>query len=116
MELREAHWYDKGTDAAPVKVGGVVVVHNQNQPSGFWKLARVEPTITGRNGKIRGAEVRVAASHVQPTVLQRPIQCLFPLEIKVQELAQLQSKACLHLIPFNALRNLVSEPVPCEAH
>ena len=25
-------------------------------------------------------------------------------------------KACLHLIRFNALPNLVSEPVPGEAH
>ena len=91
LELREAHRHNKGTDAAPVQVGDVVVIHNENQPRGFWKLARVERTIVGRDGKIRGAEVQVATSHGQPTVLHRPIQCLYPLEIKVQEKAQLQS-------------------------
>ena len=57
LELREAHRHNKETDAAPVEVGDIIVVHHDNQPRGFWKLARVESTITGRDGKIRGAAV-----------------------------------------------------------
>ena len=48
LELREAHRYTKGTDVAPVEVGDVVVVHSENQPRGFWKLAKIEHTIPSR--------------------------------------------------------------------
>ena len=43
LELREAHRHNKGIDAIPVEVGDVVV-HSDNQPRGFWKLAQVERT------------------------------------------------------------------------
>ena len=49
LELREAHHHNKGTD---VEIGDVVVVHSENHPRGFWKLAQVEQTITGHDGKI----------------------------------------------------------------
>ena len=87
LELREAH-HHKGTNAAPVEIGDIVVVHSDNQPRGFWKLARVERTITGRDGKIRGAAVRVTNRQGRPTMLHRPIQCLYPLEISLQEKAE----------------------------
>ena len=90
LELREAHRHHKGTDATPVEAGDIVVVHSDNQPRGFWKLARVERTITGRDGKIRGAAVRVANGQGRPTILHSPIQCLYQLEISFQERAKSQ--------------------------
>ena len=90
LELREAHRYHIVTDATPVKVGDVVVVHSDNQPRGFWKLARVVQTITGQDGKMRAATVRVANRQGHPTTLPRPIQCLYPLEIRSKETVQLQ--------------------------
>ena len=85
LELREAHRHNKGTEVAPVEVGDVVVIHSENQPRGFWKLARVERTITGHDGKIRGAAVRVTNSQGHSTIMQCPIQCLYPLEINSKE-------------------------------
>ena len=76
LELREAHRHNKGTNAASVEIGDIVVVHSDKQPRGFWKLGRVEHTITGRDGKTRGAAVRVTNRQGQPTVLHCPIQCL----------------------------------------
>ena len=38
LELREAHRHNKGTDATPVEIGDIVVVHSDKQPRGFWKL------------------------------------------------------------------------------
>ena len=87
LELREAHRHNKGTDATPVEIGDIVVVHSDKQPRGFWKLGRVERTITGRDGKTRGAAVRVTNRQGRPTMLHRPIQCLYPLEISLQEKA-----------------------------
>ena len=54
LELREAHCHNKGTDAAPVEVGDIVVVQSDSQPKGLWKLVRVEHMIIGRD---RGAAV-----------------------------------------------------------
>ena len=54
LELREAHRHSMGTDAIPVQVR--VVVHCDNQPRGFWKLAKLEQTITSQDGKMRGDE------------------------------------------------------------
>ena len=87
LELREAHRHNKGTNAAPVEIGDIVVVHSDKQPRGFRKLGRVERTITGRDGKTRGAAVRVTNRQGRPTVLHCPIQCLYPLEISLQEKA-----------------------------
>ena len=57
------------------------MVHNQDHPRGLWKIARVQSLITGRDGLVRGAVLRVAFKSGPPTILQRPLQLLYPLEI-----------------------------------
>ena len=84
LELREAHRHSQGTEPAPVTVGDIVIVHSDNQPRGFWKLARVEQTTEGRDGQIRGAIVRVAGSQGRATTLHGPIQCLYLLEVNTR--------------------------------
>ena len=86
LELRETHRQRsvRGT-SAPVKPGDVVLVHNQDHPRGFWKVAQVEKLITGRDGLVRGAALRLPSKNGQLTTLQRPIQLLYPLEITQPE-------------------------------
>ncbi len=82
LELRECHRYRKeSTATVSVSVGDVVVVHSDNMPRGFWRLARVESTIVGRDGHTRGAVLRLSTKGGRTTMLQRPIQRLYPLEI-----------------------------------
>ena len=38
--------------------------------------------IKGTDGRVRGARVRVLSKRGKPTILQRPIQRLYPLEIR----------------------------------
>ena len=59
----------------------VVVVHSKERHRGFWKLARVEDTIIGRDGHTRGAVDRVHAKDNYTLILQSPIQRLHPLYI-----------------------------------
>ena len=87
LELRDDNHHNKGTNATPVEIGDVVVVHSDKQPRGFWKLVRVECTIMSRDGKIRGAAVRVTNCQGRLTLLHRPTQCLYPLEISLQKKA-----------------------------
>lgn len=83
LELRESHRYHRGaTNPSPVSVGDVVIVHSDNQPRGFWRLGRVEKVLVGRDDKIRGAILKVAGQGRQAKLLQRPLQLIYPLEIR----------------------------------
>ena len=85
VELREAHRFNNGASTGiPIAVNDLVIVHNENQPRGFWKIAKVEGTIVGRDGKVRGATVRMSSGDGKTTVLQRPVSLLYPLEISCQ--------------------------------
>jgi len=64
-----------------VKIGEVVVVHDENHPRGFWRLGQVERLITGKDGHTRGAVVRLSNKNGHSTTLQCPLQLLYPLEI-----------------------------------
>lgn len=105
-ELRESHRYaaKKTAHASSVKVGDIVIVHDDALPRGFWKLGRVQELFPGRDGLLRSALVRVATRERQHTLLKRPLQRLYPLEIP-------NTDASSELLP--APRPLVtSEPEP----
>ena len=57
------------------------MVHNDNKPRGFWKLGKVEDLVVGRDGQIRGAELRIHGKEGRTTMLRRPLQRLYPLEV-----------------------------------
>ena len=64
-----------------VAVDDVVVIHAKDQPRVFWKLGCAKDVLVGRDGQIRGATVQVSGKGCQTTLLQRPIQLLYPLQI-----------------------------------
>ena len=83
LELRDTHHCNKPNSAAiHISVGDVVVVYDE-KPRGYWKLARVEEVIPGRDGQIRGAVVRVISGG-NTSVLRQPLQKLYPLEVSTQ--------------------------------
>ena len=49
IELRDVHRYAGQTNAqhSTIKVGDVVIIHEESLPRGFWKLARVEKVVCG---------------------------------------------------------------------
>ena len=48
-------------------------------------MAKVLSLITGKDGVVRGAVLKVAAQRGPPTTLQRPLQLLYPLEIVTKQ-------------------------------
>ena len=79
LELRDAHRNRQGVSTQdPIIIGDLVLVHDEGQPRGFWRLAKVEDTIVGRDGQIRRAKLRVSARGDQSTSLQRPLSLLYP--------------------------------------
>ena len=84
LELRESHRHQAGTDGPVAVAAGDVVLVQEDKPQAFWKLAQVKELISGRDGKLRGAILAVSSEKGRTTILQRPIQLLYPLEIKGQ--------------------------------
>ena len=84
LELRDSHRYhgrDRTSSEDSIREGDVVLVHCEDRPRGFWRLARVETLKTGSDGRIRSATVRVHSKGTRSIMLNRPLKRLYPLEI-----------------------------------
>jgi hypothetical protein len=81
--LREAHRNKGDGSAIAPKVGDVVIVQDDDRKRGEWKMAVVVELVKGRDCVVRGAKVKVVSSG-RPVYLSRPVQKLYPLEIKSQ--------------------------------
>ena len=56
--------------------GDVVVIKSEEKNRGQWKLGIIEELIIGQDGVVRGAKLREGKS-----ILERPVQLLYPLEL-----------------------------------
>ena len=82
LELRDTHRRRHASKTStPLKIGDIVVVHDEDHPRGFRKFAMVEKLLTGQDGLVRGAVLRVSSRNGRATILQRPLQLLYPLEV-----------------------------------
>ncbi len=83
-DLREFHRnISQGHRTA--KVGDVVLVQEDNTKRLLWKMGLVERLISGKDGTVRGAEIRVITKG-KPYKLCRPVQKLYPLEVSVDDM------------------------------
>ena len=83
LQLRDYHRHYKKTDERgdTLSEGQIVLVHSDKHMRGFWKLGKVQKLIQGSDGHVRGAVIRLPARGNQATLLRRPLQCLYPLEV-----------------------------------
>lgn len=51
----------------------------------FWKLARVEELLNGRDGNVRAAIVRVSNSKGTSHLFRRSLKHLFPIELSYDQ-------------------------------
>lgn len=61
-----------------------MVVHDDTKRRGFWKLGKVEKTLPGRDGLVRGAVVRVYTGGKRSKLFRRPLPRLYPLEVSCE--------------------------------
>ena len=86
LELRDSHRHVKlRPNGSTISIGSVVLVHDADRPRGFWKIAKVEDVLTGADGQVRGATVRIHSSGNRSILLRRPVQLLYPLEVFCHE-------------------------------
>ena len=81
MELRESHRWYEGGQPDKVDVGDVVIIYDES-PRGLWKLGIIEKTLKGRDKEVGGEVVRVGSGSQPSSFLRRPIQRLYPLEVR----------------------------------
>ena len=74
--LRERHRLKHRGDNAHPAVGDVVIIKSDEKNCAQWKLGVVINLIIGRDGVVRGAKLRTPKS-----VIERPLQHLYPLEL-----------------------------------
>ena len=70
-------------NTAFIKVGDIVVIHEEHVPRNVWRTGKVEQLIVSRDNEIRGAIVKCMTKQGRPVMLNRSVKKLFPLEVNV---------------------------------
>ena len=82
VAFRDSHQHRKSSCSdATVNVGEVCVLFDSKCPRTFWRLAKIEHLISGQDGKVCGMVIRTVTKSGNVSVLRRPIQHLYPLEL-----------------------------------
>ena len=86
-ELREHHRQLRTTKGVhrPVQEGEVVVIYEDTLPRGMWRLGKVEKLISGNDGNVRAAQLKVHSKEGRTRLVNRPIQHLHPIEVREEE-------------------------------
>ena len=58
-------------------------LHDNKTPRQLWRLGKVERLLPGRDGQVRSAVVRVKSGNSPTAEWRRPLQRLYPLEVKL---------------------------------
>ena len=85
LELREYHNLSvKKKNLPSIQERDIVIIHEEGRvPRSQWRLGKVEKLIEGNDGKVRSAEVRIAHKGKKSTFLTRPVQRLYPFEVRL---------------------------------
>ena len=82
MELRSVHRYPTRSAGGQISIGQIVLIYDEKQPRGLWRLGAVKGLIRGSDGEFRGATVFTHSEGGRSVVLNRPVQHLYPLEVQ----------------------------------
>ena len=79
-DLREHH-RSKEEGLSKVSEGDVVLVHEDNVKRSNWKMGKVVGLITGKDGEVRGAKLKLITKG-KAILVNRALQKLYPLEVR----------------------------------
>ena len=72
----------KGRISYTLQRGEVVTVYDEEHPRGLWWLGKIEDLIEGSDRRVHGVYVKVMSKKGHAKVLRRPIQHIYPLEVR----------------------------------
>ena len=97
VELREHHRaLEKGaaSNSPSIQTGDIVTVMEEGKSNrGMWRLGKVLDVHPGNDGLVRGATIEVASDNGKRRRLRRPLQKLFPLEVRETRVADVEEHA-----------------------
>lgn len=71
LSLRERHaQVTKNRKGVDIAIGDVVILKNNTSNRMFWKLAKVEELLPGKDGNIRAAIIKVSNADRNPRLLK----------------------------------------------
>lgn len=79
-------FHSKGKSGRAIRIGEVVVIHDGNAKRLMWSTGVVKQLLTGRDGRIRSALVKIPSG----TIISRAIQSLYPIELQEDQPEELQ--------------------------
>ena len=83
IELRNLHRQKSRPEGSvTISVGDIVTLFEDNLPRKQWRLGRVEQLIPNADDNALAAIVRVTTKTGRPMTMKRPVQKLFPLEVR----------------------------------
>ncbi|XP_068723841.1 uncharacterized protein [Montipora capricornis] len=83
-QLREQHRCSKRVSSLrKVQVGDVVCIHEKTTLRQLWRLGRVQRLLACPDGEVRSAVVKVKSGNLPSSEWRRPLQRLYPLEVKL---------------------------------
>ncbi|XP_044184810.1 uncharacterized protein LOC122964955 [Acropora millepora] len=97
VELREHHRaLEKGaaSNSPSIQTGDIVTVMDEGKSNrGMLRLGKVLDVHPGNDGLVRGATIEVASDNGKRRRLRRPLQKLFPLEVRETRVADVEEHA-----------------------
>ena len=83
INLREYHRVNRQATKGPeIAVGEVVILKNDSTKRLFWRLAIIQELLTGSDGKVRAAVIKIIDDQNKSRSLRRSIQHLIPIEVR----------------------------------
>ena len=83
INLREYHRVKRQATKGPeIAVGDVVILKNDSTKRLFWSLAIIQELLTGSDGKVRAAVIKIIDDQNKSQSLRRSIQHLIPIEVR----------------------------------
>ncbi len=89
VELRENHKMHTEKKALNIRPGDVVFIYEDGVKRNKWPMGIIQECIVGKDGVTRGATVRRLGEGGKPSLVNRPLQKLYPMEVTNDEVAHL---------------------------
>ena len=83
--LREHHKVNSTNKKSIVAAGDIVHLYKEKLPRQSWPMGKIIKLLPGKDGITRAAEVKTVTPSKDSIIVKRPIQKLFPIEVRSNE-------------------------------
>ena len=97
------------------QVGDVVLISDEGTKRNDWKIAKVVRLLSGNDGMVRGASVLKLSSRGRTDYLNRPINKLYPLEVREEKDERKDERCGVDKEDLDAMEDSIGNVRPSRA-